>query len=99
MRTGIMADNVKVYLSTKETYCWANRPGKSWPGSVFAGRRIFAEFDSNGLVDCLIDGRYGQGFDGNEFNAIIADHLRAKLPKEHKLYFVIIGQFDKKFDC
>lgn len=70
----------KIWLSARDTYDWANRPGARWPCSQLADRRVFAEFDRHGdLVDVALDGGKGeQDCDSNEFNACIADHLRAK---------------------
>ena len=30
----------------------------------------------------------------DEFNAVIADSLRGKLPEDHPCYFVVVGQFN-----
>lgn len=35
----------------------------------------------------------GADCDANELNAIVADHLRDKLPKDHPLHFIVVGQF------
>lgn len=92
MRTIITPHCVKLWLSARDTSEWANRPGESWPGSQLAGRRVFAEFDRNGLCDLAIDGR-SQDCDAGEFNAITSDFLRDKLPENHALHFVTVGQF------
>jgi len=65
--------NNKIWLSARDTYNWAHRPGNSWPCSQLAGHRVFAEFADNGdLIDYTIDGRY-KDVDANEFNAIMGD--------------------------
>ena len=92
MRVIITPHCVKLWLSARETCDWANRPGERWPCSQLAGRRLFAEFDRNGLCDLAIDGR-SDDCDCNEFNAITSDFLRTKLPQDHALYFVAVGQF------
>jgi hypothetical protein len=93
MRTQINASSVKLWLSSSDTYAWAHRTGAAWPCSQLAGRRVFAEFDSNGLCDLAIDGKSDEDCDANEFNAITSDHLASKLPRDHPAYFVAVGQF------
>lgn len=83
---------VKLWLSANDTENWATRPGKRWPCSQLRGKRLFAEFDRNGLVDLAINGR-STDCDVNELNAITSDHLRAKLSPDHPAYFVAVGQF------
>lgn len=63
-----------VWLSARDTYNWANRPGKRWPCSMLSGHRIRAEFDSNGLVDLSFDGHDSpDDLTSNEFDACIND--------------------------
>ena len=68
---------VNLWLSARDTYEWARKPGAAWPCSQISGRRLFAAFERNGdLVDVSIDGGRGeQDVDANEFNAITADFL------------------------
>ena len=68
---------VNLWLSARDTYEWARKPGAAWPCSQISGRRLFAAFERNGdLVDVSIDGERGeQDVDANEFNAITADFL------------------------
>lgn len=67
-----------LWLSAKETYDWAHKPGASWPCSQCAGERIFVQVDSNGLCDFTQDG-VSADIDGAELEAIVADHLPANL--------------------
>lgn len=95
----ISDNNVKLWLSARETRRWAN--GESlrrtiWPCSELSGRRLYAEFDAHGLVDFRINGRLANIGAGAEFNAITSDFLRPKLPKDHACYSVTVGQFEKK---
>lgn len=92
MKVQISNDNIKLWLSTDDTYDWAHKPGTSWPCSKLAGKRLFAEFDANGLVDYRVNGRYGIYIPSDEFNAITSDSLRLKLPGEHPCYFVAVDQ-------
>jgi hypothetical protein len=87
---------VKVWLSANDTYDWAHKPGAAWPGSGLSGKRLWVEYDSNGLVDIAVDGRQSEAehIDAHELNALVADSLRDKLPKTHPLYNVVVGQFD-----
>jgi len=84
---------ITVWLSATDTSEWA----RQWPCSELAGRRIRADFDTNGLLDYTIDGRSRTGArmwtPVDEFNAVIADSLRGKLPEDHPCYFVVVGQF------
>ena len=97
MRVQVYDGGVKLWLSPADTTEWANRPSKRWPGSQLEGHRLFADFDRSGLVDMAVDnGRGHQDIDSNEFNAITADYLRDRLPKDHLAYFVTVGQFEKE---
>jgi hypothetical protein len=87
-------DSFTVWLSANETYQWARRPGEAWPCSQLAGHRVRASFDTNGLYDYAVDGRYHDDLDCNEFNALIADHVGGRLHPNHPCYFVAVGQFD-----
>jgi hypothetical protein len=93
MRTIITPHSVKLWLSANDTYNWAHRTGNAWPGSDLSGRRLFAEFDGNGLCDLAIDGRSDVDVDVNELNACTSDHLARKLPNDHPAYDVAVGQF------
>ena len=64
-----------IWLSARDTYDWANKPGASWPCSFLSNRRVVAVFEDNGdLVDLAIDGGRGdQDCPADEFNAIMAD--------------------------
>lgn len=84
--------HIRLWLSETDTYNWAHRPGCVWPGSQLSGTRLYAEFDANGLVEMLIDGKPGD-CDVNEFNAITSDHLSGRLSPKHLAYFVTVGQF------
>lgn len=94
MKTQIDSRTAKLWLSASDTSDWADKPGASWPCSELSGRRLFAEFDRNGLLDLAIDGGRGsQDCAGNELSAICADHLRAVLPPSHPAFEVAMRQF------
>ena len=70
-----------IWLSAKDTYNWAHRPGARWPCSELSNNRFVACVDSNGLCDFSLNGS-NQGDDdvsGDELSACIADHLPAHL--------------------
>ena len=92
MKTLITDSQIKLWLSANDTYEWAHRAGAWWPCSDLSGKRLFAEFDSNGLVDLAVNGRDAQ-VTSEEFNAITSDFLRDKLPQDHPAWFVTVGQF------
>lgn len=93
MRILINPTTVHLWLSAEDTRKWANRVGSAWPCSQLSGHRLHAEFDTNGLCDLSIDGKTGGDCDANEFNAVTSDYLRAKLPADHPVYFISVGQF------
>lgn len=95
MRKKITPTHVSLWLSARETQSWADRPGACWSCSTIAGRSLFVQFDSNGLVD-LTTRPEREDIDGNELSAIAADHLRDSVPRDHALHFVIIGQFEDR---
>ena len=92
MRTMIFDSGVKIWLSANDTHAWAHKAGAVWPCSELAGKRLFAEFDTNGLLDMAVNGRTSD-IPADEFNAITSDHLAEKLPVDHPCHFVAVGQF------
>jgi len=66
---------VKLWLSRRDTYDWAHRPGTSWPCSTLSDHRLFAEFDNGDLVDYTIDNQGGVNVDCQEFTAITDDFI------------------------
>ena len=94
-KPGEARTGVKLWLSARDTYNWATKPGASWPCSQLRGLRLFVDYDRNGLCDIAINGKSGD-CDANELNAIVADFLRPVLSVNHPCYDVIIGQFDAK---
>ena len=67
-------------LSADNTWQWARRPGESWPCSTLAGKPVAVQVDSNGLCDLWGKGLDTDDVDGNELDAIVADHL----PESHR---------------
>jgi len=85
-----------IWLDSIDTFDWPRRQGQAWPCSMLDGKRIRAEFDSNGLCDLEIDGREApDDIDANELNAILADHLDGRLDRDNVAWFVAVGQFKK----
>jgi hypothetical protein len=82
MRTQITDSRVRLWLSANDTYRWATRPCAAWPCSELSGKRLFAEFDRDGLIDLTIDGCTGD-CPAHELTAIVSDHLRGKLSAGH----------------
>lgn len=72
MKKQITNSIVKLWLSSNDTYLWANR---CWPCSQLSGKRLFIEYDSNGLLDITVNGKPPADVDTNELNAIVADHV------------------------
>ena len=92
MKVQISNGNIRLWLSADYTYDWAHKPGAIWPCSKLAGKRLFAEFNANGLVNYRVNGTCSIDIPSDEFNAITSDSLRLKLPGEHPCYFVAVGQ-------
>ncbi len=68
-----------LWLSAQDTYQWAWGP-IGWACSFLSGKRVVVAVDSNGLCDLSINGGRGdQDCPGDELEAIIADHLPARL--------------------
>lgn len=97
-------NGIVVELDENDTYNWAHRTGASWPCSTLSGHKVYAEFDSNGLLDLWIndgyagneDGSYPNGpdwVDGHEFSAMISDFVGEELDEDHPCWFVVAGQF------
>lgn len=85
-----------VWLSARDTKDWATRPGKRWPCSRLAGRRLCATFDRSGLVDLTVDGGDApDDWDANEFNAVVADYVGTRIGPDHPCHYVIVGQFEE----
>jgi hypothetical protein len=89
-----------IWISARETSDWATRPGASWPCSTLAGKRIRADYDTNGLLDLAINGRDAGDIDSHEFNALISDFSGGEiygrpqcLMPGNPCYFVAVGQF------
>lgn len=68
-----------MHLSTADTHRWANRPRASWPCSTLAGKRCRVDVDANGLYGLTVNGRDAADIDGIELDAIVGDHLPARL--------------------
>lgn len=93
MKTQITETSCTLWLSSRNTSAWANKPGASWPCSTLAGKRLCASFDSNGLCNLSMNGRDAPSIDGAEFSALCSDSLTKILPADHPLFFLIVGQF------
>lgn len=97
MRLQDSGNAVTLWVSARDTYDWAHRIGAAWPCSTLSGKRFVATFDTNGLLDLTVNGRYPSeslDIDGNELSAICSDLLRDRIPKDHSVYFVAVGQFE-----
>ena len=98
MRLKDNGNSFTIWLSARDTYEWARKPGAAWPCATLANKRVCASFDTNGIYDLTINGLYptedGGWIDGNEFSALIADHAKTRLSPDHPCYFVAIGQFE-----
>lgn len=93
MRISISKNSATLFVSARDTYQWAHKPGASWPCSTLSGRRFAVTFDRNGLVDLTVDGKYDvDDVDGHELAAICADLLATKLPATHPAYDFAVSQ-------
>lgn len=94
MKARIYDKGFALWLSARDTYEWARRPGSAWPCSELSGHRLWVEFDDNGLVDFTVDGREGFDVPGDELSAIVSDFIGQRITKDHPAYFVAVGQFE-----
>jgi len=98
-RVQVFEHGVNLWVSANETEDWAAGranfgSGSRWQCSTLAGHRLFAQFDSNGVIDHALDGKdVPDTVDGHEFNCLCADALKARLPKDHPARFVAVDQF------
>ena len=96
-RVQVFENGLNLWISARETEEWA--AGRAtfgegrWPCSDLSGHRVFAQFDSNGLVDLAIDGKDSVDIDANEFNALTSSALKEKVPLDHPCRFVAVDQF------
>ena len=78
MRKQVCGTSTTLWLSARDTYDWAHKPGAAWPCSTLAGHRLCATFDDGDLVDLTINGRRdSKDIDGHEFSAMTDDFLAA----------------------
>lgn len=90
MKTQISENHATFWISGSESWQWATQ----WPCSQLSGKRICASFDRNGLCELSINGKDApEDLDATELNAIVADFAARKLPEDHALWYVIVGQF------
>ena len=76
--------STKLWISSPETAEWACEPGKRWPCSYLAGRRLYVEFDASGdLVDCAVNGEHDENVPGDEFSALTSDFLSERFGPDH----------------
>ena len=66
-----------MWLSAKDTYAWATKPGAVWPCSRLAGHRCMVEVERNGLCAVTLDGSHSLPFrfGRHEIKAIVTDYL------------------------
>lgn len=99
MRLKDNGDSITLWASKWDTEEWATKPGAAWPCSTLRGRRFVASFDSNGLYDLTVNGRMpseSDDIDGNELSAICADFIDERIPQDHPVWFVTVGQFRER---
>jgi len=69
-----------MWLSARDTWNWAHRPGHGFPNSTTSDHRLLIVVDANGLEDFAVDGRGDNDqIAGHELDAIVSDHLPAHL--------------------
>tara|TARA_R110002020_G_C15831987_1_gene734290 strand:+ start:153 stop:431 length:279 start_codon:yes stop_codon:yes gene_type:complete len=88
MELNINADSFSIVITKEETSLWAT----SWPCSILAGKRVMADYDTDGLLDLEVESSLEE-IPSDELNAIVADHMKEHLPEGHPCHFMVIGQF------
>jgi len=67
-------NTTKVWLSSRDTWRWANRSDSKWPCSTLSDRRIFVELDKNkDIIDIKINGKSKRDIDGHELSCLLKD--------------------------
>jgi hypothetical protein len=100
MKLTVYSHAIDITIEKEETAAWSSRPGHAWPASSISGKKVYAEFDRNGLSMIEINGKElscGSTIndpDVHEFNSLIADVLKGMLSPLHECYRVAVGQFD-----
>jgi len=89
---------IDVWVSARDTQRWARR----WPCSDLAGKRLYAHYDTHGLLDLKVNGYYPRtDIDVNEFNALMCDVLKAWGKRDEiddMIWFIVVGQFEGLHD-
>lgn len=88
MKIQIFDRGFKMWISQAETYAWNKT-------SHLAGKRVFVEFDDNGLCDYTINGRY-DNHDYPDLDGLIEDFVFFALPEDH--YHKILPFFTRVKD-
>lgn len=100
MTVEIHTHSAELRMDADETWQWAHRDGSAWPDSKLAGKSVRVAWDRNGIVDVdvadsikALSGQSVDTMDYRELNAMCADCMAGTLPKNHRLYDVVVGQF------
>jgi len=95
-RVQLFDAGLNIWVSARETEDWADGiapfSNGRWPCSTLRGHRVFAQFDSNGLLVLTVDGR-DANIDAHELNTLISCALKERLPADHPCRFVAVDQF------
>ena len=82
MKRQVWESGFNLWLSANDTYDWAHRPGRRWPCSQLSGKRLFVQYDRNGLCDLAVNGKI-RDIDAQELTACVSDAMRGKLHAGH----------------
>jgi len=74
-----IGNTTKVWLSSSDTWRWANRTNAKWPCSTLADKRVYVELDKNkDIVEIKVNGRPKREVDGHELRCCLNDLTKGK---------------------
>lgn len=72
-------NTTKIWLSSNDTFRWAERPNAKWPCSTLSDRRIYVELDKNkDIIDIKINGKPRREIDSHELRCCLNDLTKGK---------------------
>lgn len=72
-------NGTKIWLSSNDSWRWANRSNSRWPCSTLADKRIFVELASNNdIIDIKVNGRDAKNIDAHELRCCLNDLTKGK---------------------
>lgn len=72
-------NTTRLWISSRETWSWANKPNSRWSCSSLADRRVYIELNgANDIVYVKINGRDAKDLDFHELRCCLNDLTKGK---------------------